>query len=192
MRISSLIGLFVIGLCIYGISTCSNPTPPTNSKPLVVDNRTPYEKAKDEIKRRIDIRLDGRNIRTILVADFLNLEDNVQDKPGTYFYEDFNALFSRPRHSLSYKIVERARFDLLLSENNLGAAGLLDQKTVSKLGKMLGIQAVITGKYQVLGDHLKLWVKVIDIERAEVLMIEESKVSIDNELKKILKIGSWF
>ncbi len=112
-----------------------------------------YDNTKDEIKNAIGQALSRRSINTILVADYLNL-DSEQDKFGSYLAEDFSAFFSKS--SNSFRVIERSRLNLLLQEQKLNSAGLLDQKTVSELGKIIGVEAVITGKYQVVGDFLKL------------------------------------
>lgn len=148
-----------------------------------------YDNTKDEIKDAISQSLSNRAINTILIADYLNL-DNEQDKFGSYLAEDFSALFSRS--SNSFRVIERSRLNLLLQEQKLKAAGLLDQKTVSELGKIIGVEAVITGKYQVVGEFLKLWIKVIDIEKSELILTKEAKIPIEGELKDASKINPWW
>lgn len=148
-----------------------------------------YDNTKDEIKDAIGQSLSNRAISKILVADYLNL-DNQQDKFGSYLAEDFSALFSR--NSNSFRVIERSRLNLLLQEQKLKAAGLLDQKTVSELGKIIGVEAVITGKYQVVGDFLKLWIKVIDIEKSELILTKEVKIPIEGELKDASKLSPWW
>lgn len=170
--------LFITWLPIWGGS---------DKKVETLDLRNSYEKTKDKIKEEIEKSLYIRKINTILVADYLNL-DNEQDKFGKYLAEDFSALFTRNYNS--FRVIERSKLNILLEEQNLNAAGLLDQQTVSKLGKIIGVQAVITGKYQIIGDYLKLWIKVIDIERSELLLTKEKKIFIEGELKDALKIDS--
>lgn len=146
-----------------------------------------YESVKDEIRETIKKALSIRKINTILVADYLNL-DNEQDKFGKYLGEDFSALFTRG--SNFYRVIERSRLNILLEEQDLSAAGLLDQQTVSELGQIIGVQAVITGKYQIVGSYLKLWIKVIDIEKSELLLTKEVRIYLEGEIKDAIEISN--
>ena len=173
-------GFFLVRSIFFGSSTDNS---------IYEDSRSAYEKGKDEIKEAIDHTLKINGVNSILIADYLDL-DNKQDKFGRYLAEDLSALFSSSRNE--YKVVDRSRLKTLLEEQNLRASGLLDQKTVSELGKIIGVDAVITGKYQKLGEYLKIWIKVTDIEKAELILTKDVKILIDGELKEASKINSWW
>lgn len=175
--------LVIIAAISFAISYCNRDSSGTNL------NKPSYGQIKSEIKERISLALSIRNMNTILIADFLNL-DNQQDKFGIYLAEDFSALFSSNPNS--FKIIDRSRLNLLLEEQKYVSAGLLDQNTVSELGKIIGVQAVITGKYQIISNKLKLWIKVIDIERSELLSTEELLIPLEGELKDASKLNSWW
>ena len=49
-----------------------------------------------------------------------------------------------------YDIVERSRMVQVMQEQQLGMSGLLDQSQAVNLGKMLGVQAIVMGKVQVI------------------------------------------
>lgn len=184
-----LISLSILGGGYLSIrySMCgSNKVEPKYEVSKTISN---YDNTKDAIKDAISQSLSNRAINTILIADYLNL-DNEQDKFGSYLAEDFSALFSR--NSNSFRVIDRSRLNLLLQEQKLKAAGLLDQKTVSDLGKIIGVEAVITGKYQVVGEFLKLWIKVIDIEKSELIFTKEAKIPIEGELKDAFKLNPWW
>ncbi len=44
-----------------------------------------------------------------------------------------------------YNILERNQVELILHEQRLGLSGVLDSQTVNEIGKILGVQAIITG-----------------------------------------------
>ncbi|MBI4689374.1 MAG: curli production assembly protein CsgG [Nitrospirae bacterium] len=45
----------------------------------------------------------------------------------------------------TFSVIERNKLDKVLSEQKLGASGLVDASTAAQIGKILGVQAVITG-----------------------------------------------
>lgn len=185
-RLLITVMIFVTIYYIISIAFCSE-VPKMQVGP--VDKRTSYEKIKDEVKDEVSKILVARAKKSVLIADYLNL-DNEQDKFGKYLAEDFSALFSR--NYRGFRVIDRSRLNMLLEEQNLNAAGLLDQRTVSTLGKIIGVEAVVTGKYQIVGDYVKLWIKVIDIEKSELLMTKEVKILLEGELKDASEIGSWW
>ena len=44
-----------------------------------------------------------------------------------------------------YVVVERAQLDAILQEQNLGASGAVTPATAAKVGKLLGVQLLLTG-----------------------------------------------
>jgi curli biogenesis system outer membrane secretion channel CsgG len=44
-----------------------------------------------------------------------------------------------------YLVVERSRVDQVLKEQSLGLTGAIDESTAGKIGKILGVQALIIG-----------------------------------------------
>lgn len=45
-----------------------------------------------------------------------------------------------------YTLIERAKLDAVLAEQNLGASGAVNPATAARVGKILGVDAIITGK----------------------------------------------
>lgn len=45
----------------------------------------------------------------------------------------------------TYSVIERKKLDLVISEQKLGASGLVDTSTAAQIGKILGVQYVIIG-----------------------------------------------
>ena len=181
VTITLLLGVLVV----VGVMKISPFKSNNNEKTELLNSRNSYETVKDEIRNEIGRLLSVRDINTILIADYLNL-DNRQDKFGRYLAEDFSALFTRGYNS--FRVIERSRLNLLLEEQDLKEAGLLDQQKVSELGRIIGVQSVITGKYQIVGNYLKLWIKVIDIEKSQLLITKEVKILIEGELKDALNL----
>ncbi len=45
-----------------------------------------------------------------------------------------------------FRIIEREKLDAILAEQDLGAAGRVNSRTAAKIGKILGVQYLVTGK----------------------------------------------
>lgn len=89
-----------------------------------------------------------------------------------------------------FTVVERARFDAILAEQHAGVSGAIDPATAARVGKVLGVQAVVLGsitKFTVeqrsggIGRlsasyteaESMLDLRVVDTNTAEVLVVAE-------------------
>lgn len=67
-----------------------------------------------------------------------------------------------------YVVVERQRLLLALEELRLGTTHLVDETTRLKLGKMLGAKWMVFGGYQVVGDQMRLDLRLVEVETGKV------------------------
>jgi curli biogenesis system outer membrane secretion channel CsgG len=94
-------------------------------------------------------------------------------------------------------VVERAVMDKVLKEQSLGLAGFIDQSTAANVGKVLGVQALVTGAVTNMGTtnqnigltralgvsgqttvmNVDLDVRLIDTTTAAVLLADAGKGS---------------
>jgi curli biogenesis system outer membrane secretion channel CsgG len=65
-------------------------------------------------------------------------------------------------------IVERERLLLALEELNLGTTSLVDEGTRLKLGRLSGAQMMVFGSYQVIGDQMRLDLRLVEVETGKV------------------------
>ncbi len=68
-----------------------------------------------------------------------------------------------------YRIVERERLLLVLEEQRLGTTSLVDESTRLKLGRLLGARRMIFGGYQVIGEQMRLDLRLVDVESGKIL-----------------------
>lgn len=69
----------------------------------------------------------------------------------------------------NYVVVERQRLLLALEELRLGTSQLVDEATRLKLGKMLGVKWMVFGGYQVIGDQMRLDLRLVEVETGKVM-----------------------
>ncbi|MDD5302533.1 MAG: FlgO family outer membrane protein [Elusimicrobia bacterium] len=83
-------------------------------------------------------------------------------------------------------LVERRLLDKILEEQRLGVFGIMDQDTVKTLGKVLGVDAILTGTIvELKGDRVEINARLIHTETAQVLAADTVRVTKDWEERAI-------
>jgi hypothetical protein len=72
--------------------------------------------------------------------------------------------------------VERSFLRKLVEEHSLGRSGILDPLTLRKVGKVFGVDGVITGSFVTLGSEALLNARFINVETGMILAAEECRV----------------
>lgn len=94
--------------------------------------------------------------------------------PGQQALPDLGELLSSTiietiNSSGDYTVVEREKLLLTLEELNLGASELVDDSTRLKVGAMLGARVMIFGGYQVIGDMMRIDLRMIETETGRLI-----------------------
>ncbi|MDO8757278.1 MAG: FlgO family outer membrane protein, partial [Elusimicrobiota bacterium] len=90
-------------------------------------------------------------------------------------------------------LVERRFLDKILEEQRLGVFGIMDQDTVKNLGKVLGVDAILTGTIvELKGDRVEVNARLIHAETAQVLAADTVRVAKDwEEGSKVDDASTW-
>jgi TolB-like protein len=100
------------------------------------------------------------------VVDFTDLQGRVTEY-GRFLAEEFSvALAANPT---GFKVIDRTNIKTILQEHKLASTGIIDPQTARKLGEITGVQALVTGTVTPFGDDLRISVKVLDAETAEII-----------------------
>jgi TolB-like protein len=78
-------------------------------------------------------------------------------------------------------IIERSRLDEVLKEQNLSLSGAVDAGTAARIGKLLAVDAVITGTIRVTNTRTEFISRVIQSESGIILASADVFVSGDGE-----------
>jgi len=117
------------------------------------------------------INSSGR--KSVAVLDFTDLEGR-PNKLGRYLAEEFSvALLSDAKN---FEVIDRTHLNALLKEHQLATEGFIDPATVRKLGKIAGVEALVTGTLTPFEEHVRLSVKVLDTESARMLAADAGDV----------------
>ncbi len=102
--------------------------------------------------------------RRITVVDFSDI--NRQTSPAGVVIAELliGELFKTGR----YEIVERKLLSSVLEQHKLNMTGLVDESTARKVGKLLGVDCIVTGTVIDLGSALNVNARTIDIETGSI------------------------
>lgn len=67
------------------------------------------------------------------------------------------------------KVIERSKVNKVLEELKLSSSGLTDAATAKKIGRILNVDALVTGTLAPVKDYVEINARMIDTENAQVL-----------------------
>jgi len=71
-----------------------------------------------------------------------------------------------------FDVIERAMLQKIIDEQKLAMSGIVDEGTASKLGKILGVENVITGSVLNLENKIEVNARIIDVESGSIVAAE--------------------
>ncbi len=74
-----------------------------------------------------------------------------------------------------YRLQERALLKKVLKEQKLEVSGLIDEKTAAEIGKLYGVDAIITGSVMKWGDTVSVTARIIDTRTGSIMKTAEIK-----------------
>ncbi len=83
-------------------------------------------------------------------------------------------------------IVERSMLDKLLGEAKLGETGVIDPETATKVGKIAGVDAIVTGTITDLQSYVALNCRLIDTRTGRIFGAAQAKIVKDDDVRKIM------
>jgi TolB-like protein len=81
-------------------------------------------------------------------------------------------------------VIERNKIKSILKEIALGQMGGVDQSTAIEAGKILGAQSIAFGSFTIMGDMIRIDVRIIKVESSELVMAE----SVSGEMKNFMAL----
>jgi hypothetical protein len=72
-----------------------------------------------------------------------------------------------------FRVVERAKLDVILKEQQLSSTELIDKSTALRLGKLAAAQGIVTGSIVETGTGTEIAARLVDTETSEILASED-------------------
>lgn len=90
-------------------------------------------------------------------------------------------------------LIERRLLEKVLEEQRLGVFGIMDQDTVKTLGKVLGVDAILTGSIvELRNERIEINARLIHAETAQVLAADTARMDKDWEDRPIGEdLSTW-
>lgn len=147
---------------------------------------TDFDKEVDQLSGKLAKKIEAAGKKKIAVVDFTDLDGRVTEL-GRFLAEEFStALVGAGK---GFTIVDRIHLKTLLKEHNLSSSGLIDQNTIRQLGKIAGVDALVTGSLTPLGETVRINVKVLDIETAAVVEANRGNIAMTDAIKNLMGKG---
>jgi TolB-like protein len=143
-----------------------------------------YQGDMEEQAAALARKILKNDIHRVGVEDFGDLDGRVTEL-GRYLAEELSgALVAAAK---GFEVIDRQRMKSLLAEHRLGTTGLLDPETMQKLGKIAGVEALVTGTLTRLSDRVELHLKVLDMETAAILVSSKVEIPETDPIKDLLR-----
>ncbi|MHB8845916.1 MAG: FlgO family outer membrane protein [Nitrospirota bacterium] len=102
--------------------------------------------------------------RRITVLDFSDVQGQINSAGAVIAEVLINELFRTGR----YEIVDRKHLSAVLEQHRLNMTGLVDESTARKVGKLLGVDFIVTGTVIDFGTSLNVNARTIAIETGAI------------------------
>jgi len=115
---------------------------------------------------------DRPNIRiAVLAFDNESVTDRERLEPFRRGIAD--ALATELSREKRFILAERTRIEALLSELNLSTSGLVDAASAQRLGRILGVHALVLGSFSTIGEMVRIDARFAEVETGRILGAEE-------------------
>jgi TolB-like protein len=145
-----------------------------------------YEEEIKDISTNMARDIADAGKKTIAVADFTDLQGNVTEL-GRFLAEEFSVALAGA--GTRFEVVDRIHLKSIIREHKLSATGMIDPKTARKLGKIAGVQALITGTVTPFGDNVRITVKILDTETAKIIGASTANIAKTKAIEELLARG---
>jgi len=153
---------------------------------LLAAPMTAQQKLSDGIKElatQISATATRQDKQKIAVLPFRELEGQ-STVLGTYLSEELvTSLFQLG----NFRIVERQLLDKLLGELKIEQTGAIDPRTAKEIGRIAGVDAIVTGSITDLESSIGVNCRVIDTATGEVFGAAKTRIIKDDDVTKIMR-----
>jgi len=133
-----------------------------------------------EIAQKLASKLPNNS--RMAVTDFVDLQSNVTEL-GKYVAESFSVEFVNTH----LQVVDRGRLDVLIKELKFTQEALTNPQDALKLGKMAGIQYLITGTTTMLDNFVDVTIKAYDIEKGTIVAAQRGNLPRTDAINEIIQ-----
>ena len=145
-----------------------------------------YENEIENLSTVMTVNIASAGKKIVAVVDFTDLQGNVTEL-GRFLAEEFSIAIAGA--DKGFMVVDRTHLKSIIEEHKLSSTGLIDPQTARKLGKIAGVDALITGTITPFGDSIRLAVKVLDTETAKMISASSGNIARTKAIEELLARG---
>ena len=145
-----------------------------------------YEMEMEQLSNTIakQISKSGRkHLQRVAVVDFTDLQGNVTEL-GRFIAEELSINLARSEKQ--FEVIDRTHLKSLMEEHKFNMSGLVDPQTAKKLGKIAGVDAIVTGKLTPFGDNVRVSCTVISTATAKTLAAGKTSIAKTRTIEQLL------
>lgn len=135
--------------------------------------------------RDLSVVMKSKGVKKLAVVDFSDIRGYPSALDGFLAEELITQLMIVAPGD--FNIVERRQLSRILEEQKLTSSALFDQDAIANVGKILGLDAIVTGTIADLGNEIKINARSIAIETAQVFAAAAFKVRKEGEVAELLR-----
>ncbi len=142
--------------------------------PTIGNAQSDTESGVKDLAKQISESMVKTEKKKIAVVELTDLDDNTT-RFGQFIAEELiTQLFMMSPGK--FEVVERRQLAKLLKEQKLGAKGLLEPESMKRIGKLLGVDAIVSGSYTDLGNTIKINARLISVSTASIFAVASTNI----------------
>jgi len=93
------------------------------------------------------------------------------------------------RNAHGFEVASRGQIEMLMAEQELSMSGLVDDASAVSIGRLAGVQFIMTGTFAPAGDVYRFWAQLIEVETGFFRGISSVDILNDNVVSSLLGVA---
>lgn len=180
--LTTIVFILLLSLTTFAQKNKSNQS---NEQPAMPPQIT-LEQRLSELSKDISDELTGNQKTIVAIADFVDLNGNSSNF-GKFLAEE---LVTRLFKTKKLKVIERQRLDKVIAEQKLSLTDVIEASSAKRIGRILGVDAIVAGTISELGSNFKINARIISTETGELLAAAGATVAKDLEICSLISCST--
>lgn len=150
----------------------------------------PLYRAIDKLTNQMVEGIESQNKTTVAVIEFSNLNGSISAF-GRFLAEK---LISKLFETRRFKVIERNLLNKIIEEYELSQSGVTTPELAEQLGKLLGVEAIISGTVTDMGGGFDVNARIIDTRTGGLMAAASVIIAKDEMVMRLLQMdytSSW-
>lgn len=165
------------------IQSCSNKVKTID---FIEDKPVTLNQQLQNLTNQIISSFKKSDISKIAIIEFADLDGNVTNL-GIFIAEE---LITRIFMTNKFQVIERNLLNKIIKEQEFGMTGYIDDESAISIGKILGVEAIVSGSITDLGNNIKINARLISTEEGTIFSVASITLPKDNTIKKLMSESS--